>query len=331
MTLPDITILALGGTIASAPSSAGKPARMELDAESILLAVPEAGQLASIKPETFRQTGSADLAFMDIVELAARIRAEVESGAKGVVVTQGTDTLEETAFLLDRLLWVDIPVVMTGAMRHSGKTGEDGPANLLAALQVAACSSAKDCGVVVVINNEIHLARFVQKAHSTSVSAFTSLPLGPVGYISEDRVQIPLKPCRQHRKFDLDVNIRIPKVALIPLIFDGSNDVLEHVMNADYEGAVVQAFGAGHVNSRHLDALKQIAEAMPTIYCSGPPAGETHVKSCDFQGSELRLIERGLIPAFGLKANKARLLLTLMLVDRASREEIAKEYLASSG
>ena len=330
MDLPRITIFALGGTIASIPPPDGRPAKMELDAEGLLAAIPEAKTIASVKTETFRRSGSVDLGFRDTIELANRIRSEVEDGAQGIVVTQGTDTLEETAFLLDRLLGVDAPVVITGAMRHSGKPGADGPSNLLSALRVAASHTAAACGVLVVINDEIHSARFVHKAHAVSTNAFRSLPFGPLGYIAEDRVRIALKPNHKQRKFDLGLDADIPKVALVPMIFDGSVDPFEQILQGVYAGAVIQAFGAGHASSHLLQSIAKIAEAMPTIYSCGPVAGETHTKSCDFPGSEIRMIESGLIPAYGLSGKKARLLLTLLIAEGAERREIELEFARSS-
>lgn len=330
MDLPRITIFSLGGTIASTPTTEGRPAKIELDAESLLAAIPEAKTIASVKAETLLQIGSVDLGFQDMIELAARIRSEVVNGAQGIVVTQGTDTLEETAFLLDRLVGVEAPVVVTGAMRHSERQGADGPANLICAIRVAASPSAKECGVLVVLNDEIHLARFVFKSHAVSTAAFQSFPFGPIGNVAEGRVRIPLKLTRKQRVFDLSLDTVVPQVALMPMIFDGSVDPFEHVLNGVYGGAVIQAFGAGHASSHLLKSIARIAQAMPTIYSSGTVAGETHIESCDFPGSELRMIERGLIPAYGLSGRKARLLLTLLLAQGAERREIEDEFARSS-
>lgn len=326
MSLPKIFVIALGGTIAATRNDANRPASMILDAAGILSAVPEAAEIAEINAETFRQTGSADLSFSDVVELSNRIRLEVSAGVDGFVITQGTDTLEETAFLLDRLLSLEVPLVVTGAMRHSTSPGADGPANLISAIRVAASPEARDSGVLVVMNNEVHLARFVTKAHATSVSAFNSPLLGPVGYIAEDRVRIPLKPRVKHKTFVFDTKQPLPKVALVPFAFDYSTDLIDAVAGARFDGTVFEAFGAGHTSSRYLDSLARISDMMPTVYASGSGVGEVHIKSCDFPGSELRLLERGLIPAFGMNSAKARLLLCLLIAVNAERPAIAAEF-----
>lgn len=195
-TKPRIGVIALGGTIASVPDSSGRNATMSLSVADVLAAVPAAADIVQLRAETFRQCGSAELSVADIVELAARID-ELSDQLDGVVVTQGTDTLEETAYLLDLLVVSDMPVVVTGAMRNSGLPGADGPANLLHSIRVAASGEAQGLGPLVVMNDEIHAARFVRKSHATSTAAFTSPGLGPLGWVAEGRVRIPLVP--RHR------------------------------------------------------------------------------------------------------------------------------------
>ena len=129
---------------------------------------------AELDVHDFRQIPSSSLAISDVIALAAAIRQQVAAGAAGVIVTQGTDTMEETAFLLDLLWDGDAPVVMTGAMRNPALAGPDGPANVLAAAHVAASPAARGRGCLVVFADEIHAARYVRKSHSTSVAAFTS-------------------------------------------------------------------------------------------------------------------------------------------------------------
>ncbi len=140
---------------------------------------------APLKAETVWQTASGDLQFATIAAVAQRVREVIAAGAIGVVVTQGTDTLEETAFQLDLLLDVRPPVVVTGALRNPALQGADGAANLLAAIRVASDPAATGLGVLVVMNDEVHAARFVRKTHTHKPSAFASPATGPLGWIRE--------------------------------------------------------------------------------------------------------------------------------------------------
>ena len=188
MSKPRIHILALGGTIATRPDASGAM-QMGLGADDLVLAVPLLGSLAEIEAETVSRVGSHSLSFDQIHELAAKIRS---LKADGVVVTQGTDTLEETGFLLDLLLDLDIPVIVTAAMRNPALTSPDGPGNLLAAVRVACDpwvrAHAKALGVLAVMLDEVYAAADVLKVHPTRLNAFAAPQTGPLAALVEDRI-----------------------------------------------------------------------------------------------------------------------------------------------
>src|SRR6201996_6882551 len=188
-----VVLFTLGGTIASTPAAGGVVPR--LSGADLLTSVPGLDRAGlEVKVHDFRQVPSSSLTIGDILDLAVAIREQVGAGADGVVVSQGTDTIEETVFLLDLLYDGDAPVVFTGAMRHPMLAGADGPANLLAAVTVAASPQARGLGCLVVFGDEIHAARFVRKAHTTSITAFISPPTGPLGGVGAGRPGGPAPP-----------------------------------------------------------------------------------------------------------------------------------------
>jgi L-asparaginase len=320
--LPRVALLTLGGTIAASPPRDGGPAKMGLTADNILAHLPDIAAVANLQVETLFQIGSVDLTFANIAGLARRIAELDAEGIDGVVVTQGTDTMEETSYLLDLLHASDLPVVFTGAMRHTGKPGADGPANLLAAVRVAASTVARGVGVLLVSNDEIHLARNVRKAHATALSTFASLGLGPIGWVAEGRTHVKLVPRDRGPKFAAALAEQAPNVALVTLAMDDSAHLIDAITAGHYAGAVIATMGAGHVPSHLLDAIGALAKRVPTVFVSRTGTGEVHRNSCDFAGSELRLIERGVIPGGSLDPLKARILLRLLLADGASSQQI---------
>ena len=168
---PRIAVFSTGGTIASTRSAEGV-ASPHLTAEQLVAAVPRLAEVADIETVRFRQVASSDLTVVDVIALAESLGGTVADGNTGAVVTQGTNTLEETSFVLD-LLWDREEVVaLTGAMRHPDLPGADGPANLLAASVVASSPLARGLGCLVVFNDEVHLPLFVQKSHTSNPERF---------------------------------------------------------------------------------------------------------------------------------------------------------------
>lgn len=183
--LPKLSIASLGGTVSMQARAGGCGVTPTLDCEQQLLQVPQLREMAQLTVTSLSLVPSASLSFNALLEVLAWARCEVEGGARAVILTQGTDSLEETAYFLDLLWPFDAPLVMTGAMRSPSQPGNDGPANLLAAAQVALARGSGGRGVLVVMNDQIHRATKVRKTASLAIAAFDSPGFGPVGEVVE--------------------------------------------------------------------------------------------------------------------------------------------------
>ncbi len=300
--MPLISVFALGGTIAMTPGTAGVVP--SLDAKSLVSAVPALSNVAEIKAETLAAVGSANLSFVQIAEVCRRAEAEE---CDGVVVTQGTDTLEETAFLASLLYQGDKPLVFTGAMRTPNQPGADGPSNLLGAVKVATDNTMN--GVFIVMNTEIHDPVFITKEHTCDVSAFMSRGFGPVARIIEGRI----KNIRPVMKFPILETCAPKSVGLVSAGLGFDVSIIKNAEMLGYEGLVIEAFGAGHLSEEWADAAAELTKKMPVVLSTRIPEGPVVENSYGYKGAEIDLLNRGLLPSGYLKGRKARILLSLLL------------------
>jgi L-asparaginase len=323
-----VSVVSLGGTIATVPDADGRAgAVIGLSPQDLVAAVPPLADTGiALDLVDLRRLPGASVTVDDVRAAVQRARALVEGGAAGVVVTQGTDTIEETAFLLD-LLWTDeAPIVVTGAMRYPGLAGADGPANLLAAVQVAASPQARDVGCLVVMSDEIHAARWVRKTHTVSPGAFASPTTGPVGRVVEGLPSIWWRRAGRLTPYTtVDSDVR---VALVTVALDDDGGLLRAIDDR-YAGAVVAGFGAGHVPDTMVDRLAKLAERIPVVLASRIGVGPVLSRTYGFAGSESDLQGRRLVGAGHLDPYKARLLLQVLLSAGAGRAEIAATFNAA--
>jgi L-asparaginase len=314
-----ITAFFLGGTISM--SGHGGGAVVRLAAGELVAAVPQlAGLDVRIDARQFRSLPSAALSFDDIGEL---VKAADALDSDGVVVVQGTDTIEETAYLIDLLWTKDTPVVVTGAMRNPSLAGPDGPANLLAAVTVAASDHFRGQGAVVVFSDEVHAARFVRKTHSTSTGTFASPNAGPIGHVIEGvAVAVARVERRPTYRIDGPVTARVP---VLTLGLDDGGELLEG-LGERCDGLVVAAMGAGHVPPPLAEPLGDIAKRVPLVLATRTGAGAVLSHTYGYTGSETDLLQRGLIRAGLLDASKSRVLLRVLLTVGLDRSAIAAAF-----
>jgi L-asparaginase len=342
---PRVAVFTLGGTISMAGGPGGAVPR--LTGAELLDSVPGLpGIGAAIEVHDFRRVPSAALGIADVLELAAVIEAELAAGAAGAVVVQGTDTIEETSFLLDLVHSGDAPVVVTGAMRHPGLAGADGPANVLAAIQAAASPLLAGLGCVVVFADEIHAARYVRKVHSTSITAFASPSAGPLGHVLEGTVRllarpvrrsaVPLAALRPARAGDAVTAVPPPlradggvRVGLVTMCLGDDGEFLRAAAGR-LDGLVVAGFGVGHVPAALVPLLSELAARMPVVLASRTGAGAVLADTYGSAGSERDLLSRGLISAGFLDPLKARLLLHVLIAAGADRAAVRAAFRPAS-
>ncbi len=311
-----VTVVFLGGTIGMT-SEPGRGASPTLGSADLLGGLGLGG--LRVEAVDLLNVGSSHLTSDHLLRALAAADRAVDAGARGVVIVQGTDSMEETAYLWD-LLWAhDAPLVVTGAMRHPGLPGADGPANLTAAITAAADRACRGLGVLVLLGDELHAARYVAKQHTSLPSAFCSPGVGPVGRMLEGRPVIPFRPARRPA-------LAAPEAiaARVPLLTATVDDdpALYRAAAAGADGLVVAGFGAGHVRADVADVLAGLVAEMPVVLTSRAGAGSVHTHTYGGVGSEEDLLGRGLVNAGHLVGLKARLLLRVLLAGGTSREDV---------
>jgi L-asparaginase len=247
---PRVALLATGGTIAGGGSG-------RLDGKALVAAIPGLGEVATVDVEDFANLPSSQMTPQLQVRLAARIRERFakEPGLAGIVVTHGTDSLEETAFVCDLLTGDEQrPVVFAAAQRPPREPDSDGPRNLLNAFRIAASPAARGLGVLVTLNSEIHAARDVRKTHATALDAFKSPEYGPIGYVDGAHVVIGRKPARRLAlpAGSMETNA---DVELITLAAGSDGRLVRAAVAAGARGLVLEVFGRGNVPPAVMQAV----------------------------------------------------------------------------
>ncbi|HAA1573948.1 L-asparaginase [Campylobacter jejuni] len=322
-----IAILGTGGTIAgfidSTIATTGYMAGA-IDIDVLIKAVPQIRDLADISWEQIANIDSSNMCDEIWLRLAKKIAKLFAEGIDGVVITHGTDTMEETAYFLNLTIKSDKPVVLVGAMRPSTAISADGPKNLYNAVALVANKEAKNKGVMVAINDKILSARGVVKTHSLNVDAFSSPDFGDLGYIVDGKVFFYNNVTKAHTKnapFDVSKLTSLPKVDILySYSNDGSGVAAKALFEHGTKGIVVAGSGAGSIHKNQKDVLKELLKkGLKVVVSSRVVAGCVAVSDSDEK--------LGFISAEDLNPQKARVLLMLALTKTSDPKKIQEYFL----
>ncbi|MFL5843985.1 MAG: asparaginase domain-containing protein [Solirubrobacteraceae bacterium] len=300
----DVTVLAAGGTISSVGGAPGGPgATPGLDAAALVEGLT--GDI-SVEARTLRSVNGPQLTNDDALALATAAVAETERG-RGVVLTSGTDTIEEVAMLCDVLAGPGPPIVVTGAIRPADAPGADGPANLTDSIVAAASPVTEGAGGLVCFAGELHAARTVRKIDSTAPHAFASPRSGPIARIAEGRVDFFAQPLRGPR-------LPVPETLefwtpIVTTWLGDDGSLLRAAVSTDPDGLVLVGLGAGHLPPRALAALRECDDDLPVVFVVRPERGHLLRETYGYEGSERDVLAEGVIEAAGLSGPAARMLL----------------------
>jgi len=322
-----IGLLFTGGTISMKldPSTGG--AVPALTADEILAQVPGLASIADVEVEEFSRLPGPHVTPDQMWRLARRATAWLERpDVDGLVITHGTDTIEETAYLLDLVLLSEKPVVLVGAMRTVSDVGWDGPANLLAAVRVAASSAARGRGVLVVMDDHILPAREVRKVHTESSSSFATPEFGPLGQVDAGQVIFRRNPPARPTWRDpaAEPGLRVAKlqthVALVQAYTGMEPDIIKDVCARHPKGLAVIAFGRGNVPPSIVPSIRQAIDAGVLVTISSRCIAGRVSPRYGYDGGGLQLQKAGAVLAGDLSGAKARLLQMVVLGFTSNRD-----------
>lgn len=310
--LPRVLLLATGGTIAGSADNRGSGAYNSgaIGAQQLISSVAGLGDLASLTAEQVASIGSQDMSDEIWFKLAHRIQEALDKGeADSIVITHGTDTMEETAFFLSLVLKTDKPVVLVGSMRPATGLGADGPANIYQAVQVAVDKQSKGRGVLVVMNDQIDSARGVTKTHSTSVQTMQSPNLGSQGYVDLGHVRF-VKPAAPGQLFTLPKAAPLPRVEIIYSHSNMDASQIEHAIADKAKGIVLAGMGDGNTSKAALAALEKAA-SQGIVVVRSTRVSKGYVN----RDVEVDDSKSGFVASMDLNPQKARVLTQLLIAN----------------
>ena len=319
-----IAIIFNGGTISMKIDEKIKAAVPSLSAEEIMSMIPGVEEYAEIEAYTFSSMPSPHMTLETMLKLSKFTTELVErEDIDGVVITHGTDTLEETAYLLDLTVKTKKPVVVTGAMRSGSELGYDGPFNLATSICTAISDEAVGRGVLVCFNGELNSASEVTKANSMALNAFRTPNFGPIGIVDNDNV-IFYRDANYSEKYDVS---EIKKqVALIKCVADMDSSYIDYLIEKGCGGIVIEALGRGNVPPKMVDGIKKATELnIPVVVVSRCFEGRVF-ESYGYEGGGKQLKDLGVIFGDTLPGQKARIKLILAINSGMNIHEVARAF-----
>ena len=319
-----IAVIFNGGTISMKVDERIKAAVPSLTGEEIMSMVTGIEEYAEIESYSFSSMPSPHMTFKTMLELSKFTKELLDrSDIDGVVITHGTDTLEETAYLLDLTIKSEKPVVITGAMRSGSELGYDGPSNLAASICTAISEDAKKRGVLVCFNGELNSASEVTKANSMALNAFRTPNFGPIGIVDNNKVMF-YRETKSTEKYDVS---EIKKdVAVIKCVADMDSSFIDFVIEKGYGGIVIEALGRGNVPPRMVEGIKSaLDKEIPVVVVSRCFEGRVH-ESYGYEGGGKMLKDLGVIFGDTLPGQKARIKLTLAINSTIDNKEIKNQF-----
>ena len=319
-----VGVIFTGGTISMKVDERLKSAIPALSDEEIMATVSGIDKIAQIESLHFGSLPSPHMTLEKMFELGEAVKNfQAREDIAGVVLTHGTDTLEETAYFLDLINDSQKPVVVTGAMRNGSELGYDGPANLSAAICTACSIESQGQGVLVVMNNQVYAADEVAKVHTLALDTFQSPDFGPLGIIDQDMVIY----YRSRKNMTEGIKARgYGKVGLIKSVAGDDSAMIDHMIACGYEGLVIEAMGRGNVPPDMVPGIdRAIAKNIPVVIVSRCLRGRV-LDSYGYVGGGRDLRNRGIILGDNLSGQKARIKLMLLLNVTSDMDEIRRRF-----
>lgn len=325
---PIVYVLSTGGTIAGSGSSATDLSNYKSGSilgEQLVKAVPQISAIADVRVEQVINTNSSYITIANWLTLAKRINAIIKDtpAVAGIVITSGTNTLEETAYFLNLTVRSDTPVVVVGAMRPATAISADGPLNLLNAVRTAISPEARGKGALIVMNDEINGARDTTKTNTLRVETFKSPEFGILGYVDEDQVAFYRSSTKRHTRnseFDVTNLTTLPKVEILYSYIDPDSTLIDAAVKAGASGLVFAGTGNGKLSNMQEDALKRLPEGTrPVIVRSSRTGNGRVIATAEYEAL-------GVIPSDTLNPQKARILLMLALTRTKDPKELRRIF-----
>ena len=309
---PVVQFIATGGTIAMKIDPLKNAPVPAISGDDLLATVPDIGKYATIQVNNLSNVPSDYMDPARWVQLSKAVQASLDrSEVVGVIVSHGTDTLEETAFWLDLTVKSTKPVVLIGAQRNASQSDFDGPRNLLNAARIAVDEKSKGMGVTLAMNNQINSARYVRKTHTGNVETFNSGDFGFLGEVYPDRVVYANAPVR--RQYIQIHAGTMPEVEIIAMYGGSDGAGLRNAVDRGVKGIVVEALGMGNMNAPMFEAVKYaLSKSVPVVISTRVHNGRV-LPNYGFAGGGKTTFDAGAVLADDLKPAKARILLMLLL------------------